>query len=105
MSPIVYFIDDSATMREVIKIAFRRECLGYAQQHLPVAHGASPERAASSGQHDASIGCHSASVYATAFRCTTSSTGHLGHSPDQCSAGHGYADTTVAGTFISVSGG
>jgi CheY-like chemotaxis protein len=25
MSPIVYFIDDSATMREVIKIAFRRE--------------------------------------------------------------------------------
>ncbi len=24
-TPIVYFIDDSATMREVIKIAFRRE--------------------------------------------------------------------------------
>ena len=24
-APIVYFIDDSATMREVIKIAFRRE--------------------------------------------------------------------------------
>ena len=23
--PVVYFIDDSATMREVIKIAFRRE--------------------------------------------------------------------------------
>ena len=27
MSPIVYFIDDSATMREVIKIAFRRESI------------------------------------------------------------------------------
>src|ERR1039458_789440 len=25
--PVVYFIDDSATMREVIKIAFRREAL------------------------------------------------------------------------------
>ena len=25
--PVVYFIDDSATMREVIKIAFRREDL------------------------------------------------------------------------------
>ena len=24
-APVVYFIDDSATMREVIKIAFRRE--------------------------------------------------------------------------------
>jgi twitching motility two-component system response regulator PilH len=26
-TPTVYFIDDSATMREVIKIAFRRECI------------------------------------------------------------------------------
>ena len=26
-NPVVYFIDDSATMREVIKIAFRRENL------------------------------------------------------------------------------
>src|SRR5713101_2587636 len=46
-TPIVYFIDDSATMREVIKIAFRREnihvitcadastALGRFQEHPP----------------------------------------------------------------------
>lgn len=32
-SPVVYFIDDSATMREVIKIAFRRESLNVVACH------------------------------------------------------------------------
>lgn len=32
-SPVVYFIDDSATMREVIKIAFRRENLNVVACH------------------------------------------------------------------------
>ena len=34
-SPVVYFIDDSATMREVIKIAFRRENINVITCHDP----------------------------------------------------------------------
>ena len=32
-NPVVYFIDDSATMREVIKIAFRRENINVVACH------------------------------------------------------------------------
>lgn len=35
-TPVVYFIDDSATMREVIKIAFRRENINVIACHDPV---------------------------------------------------------------------
>jgi hypothetical protein len=34
-APTVYFIDDSATMREVIKIAFRRENINVIACHMP----------------------------------------------------------------------
>ncbi|HEX5433257.1 MAG TPA: response regulator, partial [Candidatus Angelobacter sp.] len=35
--PTIYFIDDSATMREVIKIAFRRENMDVLASHDAVA--------------------------------------------------------------------